>query len=413
MIKKLGGNIAIYGGTNAIKSLVPFLMLPILTSYLSIADYGILSLIEVSVLLISPFITLNIASAINVEYFKIEKKNLKHYISNALILSFLSMVFALLIFSFFKSYIHELINVSHRLIAILPVFAFLRVISSIVLGLYQVSERPKKFAIFTIIQTLIDFTLSYILVVWLQLGYIGRLDGIYLSLACMSLAGIIVLYKNDYLSINLVFKYTKKILSYGTPLIPHVLGGVMLAMSDRYFISYFYDNTIVGYYTVAYQIAGLMLLAGVSVNQAWMPMLYRLLNNYENNKKKISIYTCYLFMLFIFIGIIIYLTSDYIFDLLVNKKFFQAKAFFPYLLVGFMFQSLYYLYTNYLFYYKKTALLAKITFVGAALNIVLNYILILIYGPIGVAYATAITYIIYYFIVFYIVNTTNHRKEGV
>ena len=66
MLKKLSGNILIYGGTNAIKSLVPFLMLPILTAYLSVSDYGVLSLIEVSILFLAPFITLNINSAIKI-----------------------------------------------------------------------------------------------------------------------------------------------------------------------------------------------------------------------------------------------------------------------------------------------------------------------------------------------------------
>ena len=39
MLKKLSSNIIIYGGTNGIKSLVPFLMLPILTIHLSVEDF--------------------------------------------------------------------------------------------------------------------------------------------------------------------------------------------------------------------------------------------------------------------------------------------------------------------------------------------------------------------------------------
>ena len=74
MLKILSQNIIIYGATNGIKSLVPFLMLPILTIHLSVEDFGILSLVEVCILFLVPLVSLNIASSINVEYFKLEKK---------------------------------------------------------------------------------------------------------------------------------------------------------------------------------------------------------------------------------------------------------------------------------------------------------------------------------------------------
>jgi len=412
MIRKLSGNILIYGGTNAIRSLVPFLMLPVLTTYLSVSDYGVLSLIEVSILFLAPFITLNINSAINVEYFQLSTINLKYYISNALILSLCSMFLILILLIFFKEIISESLNLSIDLVLWLPIFAFLRVISSVVLGLYQVSGQPTKFAIFSIFQTIIDFLLSYVLVVFYTLGYIGRLEGIYGALFISSMVGLYILYKMNYLSHVISLKYSKAILAYGIPLIPHVLGGVVLAMSDRYFISYFFGNEEVGYYTVAYQISGLMLLVAVSVNQAWTPILFRFLQNFEKNKYSIYKYSALLFILFLLSGIIIYLLSDFIFYLLVDEKFFQAKIYFPFLLIGFMFQSFYYLFTNYLFYEKKTVLLAKLTFFSAIINLILNYIFIVECGAIGVAYATAITYVLYFVVVSCIVLRLIKDRES-
>ncbi len=400
MIKKLTNNIIIYGGTNAIKSLVPFLMLPILTTYLSAEDYGVLSLIEVSILFLAPFITLNINSAINVEYFKLSHNELRNYVSNALLLSFFagSVLFVLMVL--LKYPISNALHLDSILVTWLPIFALLRVISSVVLGLYQVSEQPKKFALYTLIQTLIDFALSFVLVVFFTNGYLGRLEGIYAAFFIASIYGLFILYKTGYLTKKITFTYTKEILSYGVPLIPHVLGGIILAMSDRYFISYFIGNESVGYYTVAYQMAALMLLVSISINQAWMPMLYKFLSNYQENKKTIFNVTLYLALLYTVCGVVIYLLSDLIFSLLVDEKFHSAKEYFPILLIAFVFQSYYYLFTNFLFFHKKTALLAKLTFISAIINIILNYIFIVKYGTIGVAYATAITYILYFFIIF-------------
>ena len=86
MIKKLSSSIVIYGGTNAIKSLVPFLMLPILTAYISPKEYGELSLIETTILFLLPFVMLNINGAINVEYFRRDNRSeYKQYVINAII----------------------------------------------------------------------------------------------------------------------------------------------------------------------------------------------------------------------------------------------------------------------------------------------------------------------------------------
>jgi len=410
MLKKFGKNILIYGITNAFKALVPFLMLPILTKYLNAEEYGILSLIEVSILFLTPFISLNINSAINVEYFKMNKKELRNYITNALELSVISTIIFIFFIFIMNNSLTKFLHINNLLLLWLPIFAFLRVISSVVLGLYQVSNNAVDYAIYTIIQTVIDFVLSYLFVVIFKLGYIGRLEGVYIAFLFSSLYGVWILKKNNFLG-QINFKYTKNILKYGLPLIPHVLGGVILAMSDRYFISYFEGNKEVGYYTIAYQMAGLLLLASLSINQAWVPNLYRFLTNYNYNKNKIKKITFFLIVFYTVLAILLYVFSNTLFLLLVDNKFNIAKKYFGILLIGFLFQSYYYLFTNFLFFYKKTFILAKITFVNALLNIILNYFLILKFGTIGVAYATAITYIIYFVFVWYF--SYKIRKEEV
>ncbi len=411
MIKKLSSNIIIYSLTNVIKSLIPFLMLPILTAHLTVEEYGTLSIIEISILFLTPFITININSAINVAYFNLSKEELKKYITNAIHLSLLSSIGFFILILLIAQWISSLLNLDINIIYWLPLFAFFRVISSVVLGLYQVSQESKKFAIYTLAQTIIDFTLSYILVVVFSYGYIGRLEGVYIAFFIVSAYGLYVLYKRGYYSFSFIWLYSKEILMYGIPLIPHVLGGIILAMSDRFFISHFIGNDAVGYYTVAYQIAALMLLVSISINQAWMPILFKLLENYHNNKKTIYNFTMYLFILYTLCGIFIYFLSDSLFRFLIDIHFYKAKNFFPILLLGFIFQSYYYLFTNFLFFQKKTILLAKLTFFSAILNLILNYLLITKYEAIGVAYATAIIYGIYFFIVCYVSIRSLNNEE--
>lgn len=399
MFKKLSSNILIYSFTNGIKSLVPFIMLPILTKYLSIEQYGELSIIEVTIVFLSPFITLNINSSINVEFFKKLKNELNNYITNALVISFFAFSFFFILSILFASLISSLLNIKSLFVIWLPIFVLLRVIPQVLLGLFQVSDQARLFSLFTIGQTIFDFSLSYALVVICDLGFIGRLEGVYIVSGLASVLGLYILYKMDYIG-QFTLKYSNEILKFGVPLIPHAIGGTVMAMSDRYFISYYIGNKEVGLYTVSYQLAALMLLVGLSINQAWVPILYSLLRS-NNKMTQIIKYSLGLALFFLIVGTSIYFLKDTLFNLLVSHKFYTAKEFFPWLLIGFIFQSLYFLITNFLFFEKRTVLLAKITFSGAILNIILNFLLIQKFGTIGVAYATAITWFIFFSFVFY------------
>jgi O-antigen/teichoic acid export membrane protein len=393
MIKLLSKNILIYGTTNALKSLIPFIMLPILTSHLSISDYGLLSIIETTILFITPFILLNINSAINIEYFKVEQNTLKKYITNAILLSIISFLFLLTLALSFKKKISNWLNINENLIISIIIFSSLRVIPSVVLSLYQSKQLAFKFLIYNLFQSFMDFSLSYLFVVIYKYGYMGRLAGTYISFLISTIIGVYIIYKMNYLT-KPVFYYSKDILKFCLPLIPHSIGGTIIAMSDRYFVLYFFGNEKVGLYTIAYQLSAIMLLVSTSVNQAWAPMFFKLLK--EKKLKDIYTFTTMLFIFFILIGVIIYLLKDLLFSFFVNIKYYKSKEYFLWLLLGFIFQSLYFLVTNLIFFEKKTKILAFITMMGAFLNIILNYILIKLFGVIGVAYATAITWLLFF-----------------
>jgi O-antigen/teichoic acid export membrane protein len=397
MIEKLVNHVIVYGLVNILKSFVPFIMLPILTAYLSPESFGIFSIIEVSILLLFPFISLNISSAINVEYYHLDEKHFRLYFNNAMILSLFSFLFFVILIGINRENIYTHLSLSTTIILFLPVFAFLRLLPQVLLGLFQVQQKVKKFALFSLAQMFLDLVLSYILVVGYLQGYIGRLEGIYIASAIMSIYALVYLYKNKYLR-QFTWEYSKKILYFSLPLIPHVLGGVIIAMSDRYFIMYFKGAEEVAYYTVSYQLSSVILLISLSVNQAWSPILYRWLKK-ENMTSSIVKYTFVLILLFILCGYLIYQLEDLLFWLFVDNKYDSAKQYYGWLLIGFVFQSFYFLVSHFLFFKKKTKILASITFLGAILNLLLNYILIQTNGVMGVAYATAITWCIFFSVV--------------
>ena len=223
-----------------------------------------------------------------------------------------------------------------------------------------------------------------------------------------TLIGIVIIKRYGYFNFTISKSKIKSVVNFGAPLIPHAVGAAMLAMSDRYFISYFEGNSHVGYYTVAYQMSALMLLFSRSVNQAWAPMMYDLLK--RRKFKQVNQFTLILFCLFSFVGLLVFFSQDLLFNLIVDPSFFDAKKYFLPLLIGFIFQSLYMLFTNFLFFSKKTKTLALITISTTILNLILNYFLILEMSVIGVAYATAITWFVYFLITFIVSQVKTYPK---
>jgi len=407
MLKTFSKNIVWYGGSQAIKSLIPFIMLPILTHYLSVAEYGILSLIEVFILFLFPIVSINIHSAINVQYFKLNIKKLNGYISNAILLSFFIFLIIEMIFIILGYQINKVFKLSYFLIILLPLMALIRLYPQIMLSLYQAQGRAKEYFLFILFQSLLDFILSILFVVIYMNGYIGRLEGIYLSFLLFTMFTFYLLYKNNLIG-NITLKYSKQIFNYGFFLIPHAISGVIMAMSDRFFISYFYDNFYVGIYTVAYQLSAILLLIGVSVNKAWSPFLYKML---KQKKKEIFKYVLIIYGIFSVMFLLVLFSKNLFFSLFVSSKFYLAKDYFDYLLIGFLFQIFYMIITNFLFFYESTRFLSILTVSGAILNILLNYILIKMLGVKGVAIATMITWMYYFFIVLLKVKGYKHWKK--
>jgi O-antigen/teichoic acid export membrane protein len=388
--KKLSKNILIYGTSNVLKSLVPFVMLPILTHYLSAEGVGTLSLIETSLLLISPIALMGLDTAIGIDFFQKSKDQLANYIGNGLLVSVLISLLMGILFWIFKFPIENAFEITGSLLLLLPLFAFLRIVPTAVLVLFQSQQKPISYLTFSVGQTVIDFALSALLVILLRYGYVGRIVGVYGAFLIATLIGLFYLFRNKFIDLTFSKTQIKSVINFGLPLIPHAIGGTIIAMSDRYFISFFENNAQVGIYTVAYQLGAIMLLVSMSVNQAWTPMAFSMMK--ERHYSQVRKLSALILILFVAVILGIYLTRNFIFNLLIADSFNQAQSYIPLLLLGFFFQSCYFIVVKYLFYYKKTRVLASITFSGALVNLVLNYWLINQYQVMGVAYATAITW---------------------
>lgn len=69
---KLFRNSFVYTGSNIIRNAIPFLLLPVLTHYLTPTDYGVVATFEVLLAIAIVFVSLSMHGAVAVNFFQIE-----------------------------------------------------------------------------------------------------------------------------------------------------------------------------------------------------------------------------------------------------------------------------------------------------------------------------------------------------
>ena len=397
---KLFKNTFIYSSSNVINNAIPFFLLPIMTRYLTPTEYGIVVTFNILLAVMTIFVGLNMAGAVNVNFFKLNKNELKKYIGNVIFVLFISFILVFTITYFIKSTISLLTNFPEKWISGIVIVALFQSFFIITTGLWQVEQKALPYGIFQTLRTILNVSLSLIFVVLFGWAWQGRLLGIVITSIVFGLLSIFVIYKRKYIKFSFNKKYIKDALFFGIPLIPHALGGWIIIGIDRIFINSMVGVAATGIYTVGYQVGMIIGLLAQSFNLAWSPFLFEKLkeNNYST-KVKIVKFTYLYDVGIILLALILSFIAPYFLRVFVGQNFYFAYKYVLWIALGYAFQGMYFMVVNYIFYIKKTYILAWITFSSAGINIILNYFFIKANGAIGAAQATTITFFIKFVLV--------------
>lgn len=371
---------------------LPFILLPILTAYLLPEEYGLLSIVQILILLAVPIVSVNITATVQINYHALDSERLARLVSTVVLIPVASLILLSVVFLALAPSIREFVDAPLYWLVLIPLIAFFHVIPRLVLSLYQMGEKPIAYGKYQVLLAGVNLGLSIVLIVLLRWNWEGRLVAILVSYALFSLIGLYILNRMGYFTTRIDRQYVSEAIKVGSPLIVHVISATLFMMSDRLFISYFLGNESVGYYAVGAQVAMIAMLVQQSFNQAWVPYLFRHLssNTVVDKIKVVKVsyiaLLCFLLLPFLIDGI-----SGPIFALFVDEKYSESIRFVFWVALGYSFLGMYKVFTNYIFYEKKTQFLAVMTFGSLVVNLVLNYFFIQKFGAIGVAYATALT----------------------
>ncbi|MBL0934394.1 MAG: oligosaccharide flippase family protein [Rhizobiaceae bacterium] len=378
----------VYSFANAFTAAVPILLLPLLTRILSPADYGLVAMFGLLVQLLGAITGLSVHGAVGMRYFERESLDFPRYVASALCVLAVSSVVVLVAVLALMPLLEELFGLP-RFWLIIGVFASAaNFVTQIQLSIWQSARRPVRFASLRIGQAVLDLAATLILVLGLAMAWEGRTGAIAAAAVLTGLAAAVALRSSGWARLPIDRAYMANAVRFGAPLVPHALGGLLVASIDRLMITNVLDVANAGIYFVAVQIGLVINLATDAFNRAFAPWLIESLKTASAQRDRLIVRATYgCFALLLAGGLVVGLLAPYALDVAVGPQFRAAGELVIYIAIGQAFGGMYYLVTNYVFFAGRTGRLALVSVSAGLLNVALSYFLLTRYGLVGAGIA--------------------------
>lgn len=392
---------AIYLGSSILNKMIPFFLLPILTSKLSVEEYGLLSIFLIVIQFYSAFMCMSIHTNITKNFFLISKKEMASYIGNMFIILSVSFLFYLLLTLVVTLTTETFFSIPSKLFLLIPFISLFLMFNDINTTILRNERKVIQFGLFQITNTALKMGLTILFLLFFSLNWLSQVYATFLSSLLFFIICIVYAKRNDYLILQFDKVKFKSIIQISIPLIPHVLGSVVIALSDRFFIEKMVSLEAVGIYSVGYMFGMIIMLFTDAFVKAWGPWFYKILSNPTNNDKKQVVKYTYLYLIgIVVLSVVVSTVSNFILPYFIDDKFYGAKDFIVWITLGYAIQGIYKIFFPYLVLLNKTSFLAVSTIVAAIINLLFNYLLINICGTIGAAYSTIIAFSVSSILVF-------------
>lgn len=368
---------------------IQFITVPIFTRLLTTSEFGEVSLYGSWMGFFVIFITLNLnAGTFNTGMVKYEDE--KHAYTSAM-QSIVLLVGGLFVgvFLLWDDFFVRIIGLEKHYLILM----FSQVAISASLGLWTTQQQYMYHFKSLFIITLLIAVITPALGIWAVRAYEDNVAARIYSMAAVQLLAGIVFIVYNYVKGKTFFnkEYWKFALVFAIPLIPHYLSSVVLAQADRVMIDWYCSKSDVGIYSVAYSLSMVLMLVVTSINQSLVPWTFRSFKRKDLTAfKQIS---AVLPLLVVIPIVLLILLAPEVIALIAPVEYYAAIYAVPPVATSCFFIFLYSLFGNIEFYYQKKKYIAIASVVGATLNIVLNFILIPIFGYLAAAYTTLICYI--------------------
>lgn len=389
--KYLFKNLGVLTISNFATKFVTFFLIPIYTSYLTTAEYGVSDLFNSTVSLLIPILTMCISSS--VLRFMLDadiSKSEVIFVSSKYIIRATIIFLVLYCINFFLNVIPELTLYKGIFIILFIVYLLNTWLTSVAKGL----ERITDISIASVMSTTLTIVLNVVFLTELNLGIYGYF---YATIIGISVANIFLIYRTKLISFLGNNRKNKTLETdmalYGEGLIVNSVSWWINSSLDRYFVLFICGISENGILSAAYKLPTIVSTVQGVFEQAW---ILSAVKNYDKDDKDhffINTYNMYGFVVIMVTSLII-VFDKLLASFLYKNEFYVAWKLVPILSISVVFCAASGFFGAILAAEKKTRAISYTTMVGAITNAILNLVLISAYGIIGAAIATLISNIV-------------------
>jgi len=403
--RSLVNNTLLFGLSTFGAKLLPFLMMPLYTRVFTTAEFGLRDLLTASANLMVPIISLCIHEA--VIRFGMEKETRRSDVFTTSLVVIFSGYAVLLLLSPFVG------RIEHHTgyMVLLYLFTLTAALRSTVTHFVRASGFVRLFALDGVFTTILTVVLCVIFLVPLGMGVAGFLLATILADGFSALSQVLFLRLYRFFSLrSLRMSTLKAMVRYSVPLMPSAVFWWVTNLSDRYFVTFMVGLEATGLYAAAGVIPRVITLVSTIFIQAWQISAFTEYKSPAGERFYSTVFRSYYTLVFLAAAGIILLVRP-IMTVLVSQYFYESWQYVPFLVMAVGFSCLVTFLGTIYNAHKKNAMVTVTTFVGAAVNIALNIILIPRMGTQGAAIGTFVSF----FLVFVIraVDTQRYMKIAI
>lgn len=374
---------------------ISFFLMPLYTTFLSPADYGILGVVSSISSFLSVFITLGLESAAARFYYKYNKEAgyaKRVYGNVAIVILANSFLWGSVFIGGHKWLVDPIVGD----IDFFP-YVFIGILNVIVTPMYllyqsylQTKQEAAHYGINSLLFFLLQVALTVLSLTVFKLGVFGVL------LSQLITASIFFIYVAfSFLrkqSIKLESPILKVCFKYSLPLLPHALANWSNGTLDKLLVNGIRSQADAGMYNVGQQYGSVMSIIANAINNAYVPWFYEKVNDGRQGIKRIVQTADATICMVSLIAIAMSLFAEEIFGIMISNPAYDGVwKIVPCIVFAYVFQSVYFFFVNVLFL-KDTKVIFSITMTALVVNVGLNLLLIPEWGFIGGAVACLLTY---------------------
>lgn len=389
MLKEIAKSTLVYAAGDVLAKLLAFVVIPVLTAHLSVAEYGLWGLINVAISLANGIVVLGLDSAFMRYFFDAKNDEEKKVVTSTCL--FTAVVWGFLaigLITFFSAQVASAATGSSKN----EILIRIALLSSPLFVLNTVCAQALRNQLKAFHYAAASIGFAVVSAAFLIAGVI--LYGITGAVAAM-VAGHLVYFPirifmiRKLVGFKIDFGLIKKLLAMGVPMVPASIAYWVFMLSDRIIIDNFAGREEVGYYTLANNIAGPMILLYNALGLAWSPHALKMYtDDRERSRSEFGKYCLVFSAIFSVAAVLLSCFSIELVYILGRGNFERAIYVIAPIALSYVCYSITQISALGISIAKKTYYFAIYSWVIAGLNVTLNLLFVPKYGIIASAWST-------------------------